>query len=142
MARVALARLSEEPLDVEAHRTAVASSATGAVALFVGQVRDHSPDAAGEVVRLDYVAHPDSADVIASLAAEVAAGFAGVVVAVSHRTGALVVGDIAICVAAGSAHRSDAFAACREVLEVVKDRLPIWKKQVLLDGTHTWVGSA
>jgi len=140
--RVARAQISEAPLDIAAHHAAVESPETGAVVTFVGQVRNHSPDAAGEVVRLEYVGHPDIAAAITALAAEVAANFDGVTLAVSHRTGVLAVGDAAICVAAGAAHRDEAFAACRELLEVVKARLPIWKKQVLRDGSHTWVGSA
>ncbi|HLS50243.1 MAG TPA: molybdenum cofactor biosynthesis protein MoaE [Actinomycetaceae bacterium] len=139
---MALAHISAEALDVEAHRAAVESPATGAVVTFVGQVRNHSPDAAGEVVRLEYVGHPDIAAAITRLAEEVAAEFEDVALAVTHRTGTLDVGDAAICVAAGAAHREEAFAACRQLLEVVKARLPIWKKQVLRDGSHTWVGSA
>lgn len=139
---VLLAALSEGPLDVGAHLDAVQTSAVGAVATFVGTVRDHSPDAAGEVVELHYSAHPDAETVLAAIAERTAAEHDGVRVAVSHRVGTLGVGDVAIAVAVAHAHRGTAFDGCRAVVEAVKAELPVWKKQVLADGSHTWVGSA
>lgn len=139
---VLIAELSGEPLDVDAHLAAVRTSSVGAVASFVGTVRDHSPDAAGEVVELEYSAHPDAAGVLVALANQVAERFEGVRLAVSHRTGTLAVGDVAIVAAAAEAHRSEAFEACRALVEAVKAELPVWKKQVIADGSHTWVGSA
>ena len=139
---VVLVELSEQPLDVAAHLDAVQTPAIGAVASFVGIVRDHSPDAAGEVVELEYSAHPDAAATLAGIAARVAGEFDGVRLAVSHRIGTLVVGDVAIAAAAADAHRGAAFDACRALVEAVKAELPVWKKQVLVDGSHTWVGSA
>ncbi len=139
---VVIADLLDTPLDVDAHLQAVRTDAVGAVATFVGTVRDHSPDAAGEVVELEYSAHPDAPAVLASIAASVAARFDGVRLAVSHRTGALRVGDVAIVASAADAHRGEAFDACRALVEAVKAELPVWKKQVLADGSHTWVGSA
>lgn len=141
-AAVLRAEISEEPLDVLAHLTAVQGPGVGAVATFVGTVRDHSPDAAGEVVELHYSAHPDAPRVIAEVADRIAASYEGVTLAVSHRIGTLAVGDVAIIAAASYAHRGDAFAACRALVEAVKAELPVWKKQVLADGSHTWVGSA
>ncbi|WP_434056428.1 molybdenum cofactor biosynthesis protein MoaE [Georgenia sunbinii] len=142
MGEVMLTELAAAPLDVAAHLAAVSTPATGAVATFVGQVRDHSPDATGEVVLLEYSAHPDAADVLARLAAEVAGEHEDLRVAVSHRVGELRVGDLAIVVCAASAHRDLAFTVCRELVENVKANLPVWKKQVVADGSHTWVGSA
>ncbi|WP_420111658.1 molybdenum cofactor biosynthesis protein MoaE [Pseudactinotalea sp.] len=142
MAEVMLAELSDRALDVGAHLDAVRTSAVGAVASFVGTVRDHSPDAAGEVVELEYSAHPDAAGALAEIAERVAMEFEGVRLAVSHRVGVLAVGDVAIVVAAADAHRGEAFDACRALVEAVKAELPVWKKQVLADGSHTWVGSA
>ena len=137
MAEVVLAALSADPLDVAAHHSAVVTSGTGAVATFTGVVRDHSPDAAGEVVRLEYSAHPDAPRLLAEIAAEVVGTHPGARVAVSHRVGVLEVGACA-----ASAHRDLAFTVCRELVEQVKARLPVWKKQVLADGSHTWVNSA
>jgi len=139
---VVLAELSESDLDVAAHLAAVQTPAVGAVASFVGTVRDHSPDAAGEVVTLEYSAHPDAGAALAAIAARVAARYDGVRLAVSHRVGVLAVGDVAIVAAAADAHRGVAFDACRALVEAVKAELPVWKKQVLADGSHTWVGSA
>jgi molybdopterin synthase catalytic subunit len=135
------AELSDEPLDVSAHLDDVGAADVGAVATFVGTVRDHSPDADGEVVELEYSAHPDAVTVLRDVA-DRAAAHDGVRLAVSHRTGTLAVGDVAIVVAAASAHRAEAFDACRDAVESVKAELPVWKKQVLRDGSHTWVGSA
>lgn len=139
---VVRAEVSEAPLDVAAHLAAVQHPAAGAVATFVGTVRDHSPDAAGEVVELEYSAHPDAPRVIEEVAQRVAVEFDGVMIAVSHRVGTLGVGDVAIVAAVSDAHRAAAFDACRAVVEAVKAELPVWKKQVLADGSHTWVGSA
>ena len=142
MGESTLTAISEEPLDLAAHLAAVSTSATGAVATFIGQVRDHSPDADGTVVRLEYSAHPDAARALEEIVADVLAAHDDVRVAVSHRVGVLGIGDVAILACAASAHRDLAFAVCREVVEAVKARLPVWKKQVLADGSHTWVGSA
>ena len=139
---VVLAELRDEAIDVGAHLDVVLTSAVGAIASFVGTVRDHSPDAAGEVVELEYSAHPDATTALTAIAQRVAERFEGVRLAVSHRTGTLRVGDVAIVVAAADAHRGMAFDACRALVEAVKAELPVWKKQVLADGSHTWVGSA
>lgn len=126
-------------LDLAAHVAAVSDPAHGAVATFVGVVRDHDPSVVGEVTHLEYSAHPDAPQILAQIVAAVEANH-GAVIAVSHRTGMLGVGDVAIVAAAGHAHRAQAFDACRDVVERVKATLPIWKREVLRDGTHTWVG--
>lgn len=132
------AELRDTPLDVAAHLADVADPTAGASALFVGTVRDHDPDARGQVVRLDYSAHPDAARFLAELADAVDAE--GLRVAVSHRTGSLAVGDTAIICAVSSAHRADAFDVCRALVESVKAQLPVWKKQVEADGSAAWIG--
>lgn len=137
-----LARLSEVPLDVAEHLDHVGADWVGGVATFIGTVRNHSPDVHGEVVRLDYSAHPSAPTVLAEIVDEVARAHPGVRLAVSHRVGTLTIGDLAIVAAAGSSHRAEAFAACREAVETVKKRLPVWKRQVLADGSYVWVGSA
>jgi molybdopterin synthase catalytic subunit len=135
---IAFARLTEATLSLDDHVTAVADPAHGAIATFVGVVRDHDPAVTGEVTGLEYSAHPDAAAVLASLAADATQD--DVVVAVSHRVGRLGVGESAIIVAAAAAHRAEAFDACRAVVEAVKASLPVWKRELLADGTHTWVG--
>ncbi len=135
----ALVSLSETPLSLDAHVAAVADPAHGAVATFIGVVRDHDPSVEGEVTHLEYSAHPDALAIAKKIVAEVEAVHE-VVIALSHRVGLLAVGEVAIVAAAASAHRAEAFAACREAVERVKAELPVWKRELLANGTHTWVG--
>jgi molybdopterin synthase catalytic subunit len=134
-ARTSLSRILDEPLSVPEHLDAVADRRAGAVATFVGQVRDHDPDVTGEVVALEYSAHPDAPQVLDRLVAEHAAQDGVLAVACSHRVGLLTVGEPAIVAAVATAHRALAFEVC-------KAQLPVWKREVLADGTHVWVGSA
>lgn len=133
-----LAHITDQPLDVSEHIEAVATSADGAIATFIGQVRDHDPSVSGIVTHLEYTAHPDAAQVLERIAA--AHRRDHVRTAVSHRIGRLAVGEAAIVVAVASAHRAEALETCRRLVEQVKAELPIWKKEHLADGTHTWVG--
>ena len=134
------AQVTESLLDVGEHVTAVSDVTHGAVVTFIGQVRDHDPDAAGRVTGLDYSAHPDAGRIIEEIAEKVRAQHPLVVLAVSHRIGHLDVGDLALVAAVASAHRGDAFAACESLVETVKAEVPIWKKQYEVDGSHSWVG--
>ncbi|WP_062201817.1 molybdenum cofactor biosynthesis protein MoaE [Demequina salsinemoris] len=137
---VVMRGVSAEPVDVAVHIAAVSAASHGAVATFVGVVRDHDPSVVGEVTHLEYSAHPDAEAFLARIAESVAAAHPDVALAVTHRVGLLAVGDAAIVAAAGSAHRAAAFDACRELVERVKAELPVWKREVLADGSHTWVG--
>ncbi|WP_335920178.1 molybdenum cofactor biosynthesis protein MoaE [Marisediminicola antarctica] len=139
VARVAFARISDEPITVEECDLAVATASAGALVSFAGVVRNH--DEGRGVLTLDYTAHPSAGDVIASVADSVAAEFPGVNLAVVHRIGALQIGDIAIACAAASAHRAEAFAACARLVDAVKESVPIWKEQAFADGTTEWVAS-
>lgn len=134
---VALADVTEEPLDVEAHAALVGSRAAGAVVTFSGVVRDH--DHGAGVDRLVYVAHPTAGRVLAEVVADVTARHPVDAVAVSHRTGPLAVGEVALAVAVSAAHRGEAFTAAAALVDEVKDRLPVWKHQFLADGTDEWV---
>jgi MoaE-MoaD fusion protein len=129
------------PFDVDAVLARITSPPVGAAVSFLGTVRDHAPDLEG-VVRLDYSAYPEMAEkVLADLADELLAAYPEVQgLALLHATGELAVGDHTILVAACAAHRAPAFDACREALERVKDRVPIWKREVTGDGAHRWVG--
>lgn len=135
--RVALAEVSDHPLDVEAHADAVADPAAGATVTFAGVVRDH--DGGRAVDRLRYVGHPTAARVLTEVAAEVAAAHPVDALAVSHRLGDLEVGDVALAVAVSAAHRAEAFAAAAALVDEVKARLPIWKRQDLAGGAQEWV---
>lgn len=130
--------LSDRPLDVPGLLAAVADDAAGGQALFVGVVRDHDNGAA--VTRLDYEAHPSAEPSLRAVADQVAARPGVRAVAVEHRTGQLAVGDVAVVCAVSAGHRGDAFDACRELIDTVKERVPIWKRQHLADGTAEWVG--
>lgn len=136
---VRVAAISSEPLDLAAHLDAVEDVAAGAVTTFVGRVRDHDPDAAAAVARLEYTAHPDAEATLRRIC-EDAIGDTGAAVAASHRVGHLGVGDAAVVIAVAAAHRAEAFEVCRAVIETIKTSLPVWKRQVEVDGTATWLG--
>jgi molybdopterin synthase catalytic subunit len=136
-AAVRLAVVTAEPLDAAAHEAAVSDRAAGAVASFRGVVRDN--DAGRGVTLLEYEGHPSAADVLRDIASEVARDPDVYAVAVSHRVGRLEVGDLALAAAVSTAHRAAAFAACARLVDEVKARLPIWKRQVFDDGTEEWV---
>jgi molybdopterin synthase catalytic subunit len=132
--------VTEEPLDVEEHARVVSRSTAGAVVSFSGVVRDH--DGGRGVCALEYSSHPDAGDVIARVAAQVAATHPKVyALAVSHRIGSLAIGDSAIVCAVSAAHRAEAFVACAALVDEVKLQLPIWKRQELSDGSEEWVNS-
>ncbi|MTD17221.1 molybdenum cofactor biosynthesis protein MoaE [Nakamurella sp. YIM 132087] len=138
--RVIIAAVSDENLDVAAHVAAVDVAAAGATVSFSGVVRDH--DGGRSVQELEYQVHPTAARVVAEVAAEIAARDGVLAVAVSHRFGLLGIGDVALAAAVSAAHRREAFAACAELVDEVKKRIPIWKRQVFADGSDEWVGSA
>jgi molybdenum cofactor synthesis domain-containing protein len=132
------AAVTEEPLDVEEHARLVAGPAAGAVVSFSGVVRDH--DAGRGVRGLEYSGHPGAGEVIARVAAQVAAAHPAVqALAVSHRIGPLAIGDSALACAVSAAHREEAFAACAALVDEVKLQLPIWKRQDFTDGSQQWV---
>ena len=132
-----IARVVDEPLSVAEHEDAVADTAAGAVVSFAGVVRDH--DGGRSVTELEYVGHPSAPELIAEIAAEFAARPDVQSVAVSHRVGLLAIGDVELACAVSAAHRGQAFAACAELVDEVKARLPIWKRQVFTDGAEEWV---
>jgi molybdopterin synthase catalytic subunit len=104
-------------------------------------VRDH--DSGHSVTRLEYSAHPTAQQTLADVAAEIAADCTGVrAIAVSHRIGALEIGDAALVAAVAADHRQAAFDTCARLVDSVKARLPVWKHQFFADGADEWVGSA
>ncbi len=135
--RVTLTAISSAPLDVRAHEHAVDDDRAGAVVTFSGQVRDH--DGGRAVTGIEYVAHPGAERVLAEVVAEVAERTDAEAVAVTHRVGELAIGESAIVVAVAAAHRHEAFTACSLIVDEVKHRLPVWKRQVFADGSDEWV---
>jgi len=136
---VAFARISSAPISVEECARAVERVEAGAIVTFAGVVRNH--DHGREVVSLAYEAHPSAGKIIAAVAAEIAAEFDSVLVAVEHRAGLLEVGEIALACAVSSAHRGEAFEACARLVDAVKQRVPIWKLQRFADGSEEWVAA-
>ncbi|HEV8561151.1 MAG TPA: molybdenum cofactor biosynthesis protein MoaE [Actinophytocola sp.] len=132
------AEVSEDALSVDELAGLVADRAAGAVVTFAGVVRDH--DHGRAVAELAYEGHPSATALIEEVATAVAARRAGVrAVAVSHRVGALKIGDIALACAVSADHRREAFEACADLVDQVKLRLPVWKHQIFADGSDEWV---
>ncbi len=126
-------------LSLDEVRAAVAGDAVGGIALFAGTVRDNDHD--HDVTGLSYTAHPSAEDELRRVAEAVAGKFAVLAIAVVHRVGDLAVGDLAVVAAVASAHRAEAFDACRELIDELKATVPIWKHQRFTDGTDEWVGT-
>ncbi|MDO5723793.1 MAG: molybdenum cofactor biosynthesis protein MoaE [Flaviflexus sp.] len=139
-AQVVKAGVKDSPIDMSELIAACQSDKAGAVATFIGQVRNH--DAGRDVTSIDYEAHPDASQVISRVAHEIAEGSGALKIAVEHRSGHLEVGDIALGAVVSAAHRVEAFAALEALVEEVKLRLPVWKKQEFPGGGYEWSGSA
>lgn len=129
--------LTHQPLDLAALVAGVAAPDRGGTCAFLGAVRDHHAGRA--VLELEYSAYGPMAEAtVAEIIAEAERRWP-VRVAAAHRLGRLAVGDAAVAVAAAGAHRDEAFAACRHVIEELKRRVPIWKRERYADGTEAWV---
>lgn len=131
--------ISPRALKPQALIKEVAAPSRGALALFVGVVRNHHK---GRRVRaVTYQAHqPLAAKVLSEICTEAERRF-GIKARATHRVGRLKVGQASVAVAAAGAHRAEAFAACRHVIERIKARLPIWKKEHYADGSSAWLDS-
>jgi molybdopterin synthase catalytic subunit len=137
---IRMAELRDVPLSVDEVRGAVMDPGAGGIALFVGAVRDH--DHGHDVVRLAYSAHPSAVDELRRVCQKVAAEFDVTAIAAVHRVGELAVGDLAVVVAVSCPHRAEAFAACRALIDELKQSVPVWKQQLFADGESEWVNSA
>ena len=112
----------------------------GAIATFIGVVRDHNVNR--RVTHLEYDAYePLAVKALEQICAEADREWPGIRVAVHHRTGRLSIGEASIVIAAASPHRAAAFAACRYVIERVKQIVPIWKHE-FFDGGEVWIEGA
>ena len=131
-------QLLGEPLSLDRCIAAVSGPGMGGIVTFTGMVRRHSR---GVVVdHLEYEAYGSMAvREMTRLCDEIEAEIAGTKLAVEHRTGRLEIGDIAVVIAAAAPHRAEAFTACRAMIDRLKDRVPIWKKEIGEDGAE-WVG--
>ncbi len=129
--------LKDQALDVRTVAHQVVSAERGGVVTFVGAVRNHHAGRA--VLRLEYSAYGPMADLEFARIVEEAEARWPARVAAEHRVGTLEVGDVAVIVVAAAPHRDAAFEACRFVIEEVKRRVPIWKREHYVDGTAGWV---
>ncbi len=131
-----LTGLTDAAIDVGALEEKVASLEHGALVTFVGRAR-RTADDGREVTQLDYEAFAEMAErVLAEIAAEAGERFAGSVTAVVHRTGVVPLGEAAVAIVTAAPHRSEAYEANRFVIEAIKQRLPIWKRERFADGSE------
>ncbi|MDB4959259.1 MAG: MoaD family protein [Myxococcales bacterium] len=130
--------LTGNTLSLDRCIAAVRGEGMGGIVTFTGMVRLHSDGAT--IDHLEYEAYaPMATKVMTQLCDEIEAEILGTRVAVEHRIGRLGIGDIAVVIAAAAPHRAEAFTACRAMIDRLKDRVPIWKKEVGTDGAE-WVG--
>jgi molybdopterin synthase catalytic subunit len=137
---IRMTELRAEPLSVDEIRAAAADPAAGAVAVFIGAVRNHD-DGRG-VTALSYSAHPSAQTELERVCEKIAASYSIVSLAVVHRIGDLEIGDLAVVAAVGAEHRDVAFAACHALIDELKATVPIWKNQFFTGGDSEWVNSA
>lgn len=131
-------RLTRDPIDYAALTEAVRRPHCGAVALFLGTVRDLTGDQ--RTVALDYEAYPEMAEkVLAQVEAETRERWPVGDVALVHRLGHLDVGEVSVAVAVSCPHRAEAFEACRFAIDRLKVIVPVWKKENWADGRTEWV---
>ena len=139
MSVVRLIAVRESELSVDEVRAAVADPAAGGIALFAGTVRDTDHDQG--VTGLSYSAHPSAAAELRRVAEVIAEKYPVIGIAAVHRVGDLAIGDLAVVLAVSCPHRAEAFDACRDLIDILKASVPIWKHQRFDDGTTEWVGS-
>lgn len=129
---------TDDPLDVHAFRRDLDSPRAGAVLVFEGTVRDHSPAGEG-IIALEYeVKRPMADRIVAAILADVRARYPVEAASVLHRVGRVSLMEPTVLVGVASAHRSEAFAACRELIDRVKHEAPIWKRELFPDGKGRW----
>ncbi len=127
--------LVEGPIDVESLERAVAMSGHGAVVTFIGRARDRADDDR-VVVELEYEVYPEMAESVLAEVADEAEGRWGAAVAVVHRHGLVPIGEAAVAIVTAAKHRGEAYEANRFVIEAIKERLPIWKRERFADGSE------
>jgi MoaE-MoaD fusion protein len=133
-----LYEVTSEPLSTDDLVNVVLTSGDGAVVTFTGTVRDHTDGR--PVVALEYEAYAAMAEAeMARIGAEMLEKWGLHGIAMRHRVGKLAVGEASVVIATSSAHRYEAFQACSEALDLLKERVPVWKKEYFEDGEQ-WVG--
>lgn len=130
--------ITEAVIDPMAVLGRVGDPADGATLLFLGVVRDHADGRAVSGMRYDSYVEM-AGPVLEEISREAAERLGTARVAVVHRIGELEIGEISVAIAASSPHRAESFDASRYVIEEIKRRLPVWKKEHYTDGTVSWV---
>jgi len=130
--------ITDEPLDTGALIDSARRDTCGAVASFIGVVRNH--DGGESVDAIEYSSHPSSQQILRDIAVEFKDRPGVHRIVAWHRVGRLEIGEDAMVVAVAAEHRAQAFRAVEAIVEDVKAKLPIWKKQELTDGSHNWSG--
>ncbi len=131
-------RLSETPLSLDDAVREVAGDGAGAIATFSGTTRAHARGRS--VIRLEYEAYEGMAEeTMAEIAGELRSRYDLVEIAIHHRTGTVGIGETSVVVAVSAAHRGDALSACRDAIDTLKERVPLWKKE-FYDGGEEWIG--
>lgn len=137
-ARCTRAAITAEPIDLRALEAEVDDPRCGAVVSFSGVVRNH--DAGRGVDALDYSSHPSAEAELRAVVDRFRDAPGVHAIAVSHRVGALRIGDLALAAAVAGEHRAEAFRTLESLIEEVKRHVPIWKRQTFDDGSAAWTG--
>ena len=131
-------QLTDRPLDLQAAVAVVAHSGSGAIATFIGTVRDHTADR--QVLHLEFEAYaPMARSEMHEIGTTIQEQY-GARIAIHHRTGRLEIGEIPVIIAVSTPHRAAAFAACQYAIDTLKQTVPIWKKEFFEDGSE-WVSA-
>ena len=131
-------RLTADPIELAAVLAEVEDDRAGAIATFVGTVRAESRGR--KVVRLEYEAYEGMAEnVMADLAEQLLERYDLCAVAITHRIGVCEIGEPSVAIAVSAPHRQDALAACKDVIDTLKETVPLWKKEVY-EGGEEWIG--
>ena len=134
-------RITRVPIDAAALLAACTTARDGAALLFVGVVRNHNEGRA--VDGLSYDVYQEMAErVLEEIAVEAETRWPVGAIAVTHRVGALAIGDVSVAIAVASPHREEAYAASRYIIEELKTRAPIWKREGYIDGESAWLDGA
>lgn len=129
--------LTDSTIDVSGLVATVSGAGLGGTATFIGTVRSGAED--GPVSAIEYTAYPEMVEQEGRrILAEAAQRWPGTRAVFQHRLGRVETGAASVAVAAAAPHRAEAFLACRYVIEAIKQRLPVWKKELYADGGAAW----
>jgi molybdopterin synthase catalytic subunit len=132
--------ITDKPIDVKKVIDSVSNHGAGAVNVFIGTVRNAAANTK-QVIHLEYEAYqPMALSEINKIITEASSRWPILGCAVSHRTGILKPGEVSVVVAVSTPHRKESFAACQFIIDTLKAKAPIWKKEVFNDGEE-WISA-